>query len=85
MDNNNRLWVTAHPCLLDFVAHSENSDEKSPTQIYTIDPTTLEVNNTFQNNGDLISAASTALYINNRLYLSQIFEPYVLMVEGISL
>lgn len=85
MDNNNRLWVTAHPCLLDFVAHSENSDEKSPTQIYTIDPTTLEVNNTFQNNGDLISAASTALYINNRLYISQIFEPYVLVVEGISL
>lgn len=39
--------------------------------------------NAFQNNGDLISAASTALFINNRLYISQVFDPFVLVVEGI--
>ena len=85
LDDNGRLWVAAHPCPLDFLAHSENSDQKSPIQIFEIDPNTLKTNNIFQNNGELISAASTALYINNRVYIAQVFDPFVLVVEGVSL
>ena len=85
LDDNGRLWVAAHPCPLDFLAHSENNDQKSPIQIFEIDPNTLKTNNIFQNNGELISAASTALYINNRVYISQVFDPFVLVVEGLSL
>ena len=81
--DNGQLLVTAHPCPLDFLAHLENSQETSPVQIYKIDPNTLKVQKTFQNNGDLISAASTALMLNNRLYISQVFDPFVLVVDGI--
>ena len=35
----------------------------------------------FQNNGDLISAGSTTLFHNGRLYISQVFDPFVLVVE----
>jgi len=84
IDNQGRLWVTSHPCPLDIMAHTENEAEKAPIQIYTIDPTSLTTNTAFQNNGELISAASTALYIDNRLYLSQVFDPFVLVVEGLS-
>ena len=84
VDQDGQLWVTSHPCLLDFVAHAENSSEKSPIQIFQIDPTTLKTKKVFQNSGALISAASTALYINERLYLSQIFDPYVLVVDDLS-
>ena len=81
LDDKGRLLVAAHPCPLDFVAHTENSNENSPTQIFAIDPMTMKNKSIFQNNGDLISAASTAIQINNRLYLSQIFNPYILMVD----
>ena len=84
-DNHGRLWVTAHPCPLDFVAHSENNQELSPSQVFAIDPNTLKTNAIFQTNGELISAASTALFINDRLYVSQVFEPFVLVVEGLKL
>jgi len=84
VDQDGQLWVASHPCLLDFVAHAENSSEKSPIQIFQIDPTTLKTKKVFQNSGALISAASTALYINERLYLSQIFDPYVLVVDELS-
>jgi len=85
LDNEGRLWIPAHPCPLDIMAHTENEQEKSPSQVYIIDPMTLKTNTAFQNNGELISAASTAIFINNRLYLSQIFDPFVLVVEGLSL
>ncbi len=81
LDDKGRLLVAAHPCPLDFAAHAEDSKEKSPTQVFAIDPMTMKNKNIFQNNGDLISAASTALHINNRLYISQIFNPYVLVVD----
>ena len=84
-DNQGRLWVTAHPCPLDFLAHADDGKADSPIQIYTMDPETLEAKNAFQNNGELISAASTALFIDNRLYISQVFDPYVLVVEGLNL
>jgi len=85
LDNDGRLWVTAHPCPLDFLAHSDDAEANSPIQIFMIDPVTLDVNNVFQNNGELISAASTALFIDNRLYISQVFDPFVLVVEGLNL
>lgn len=82
-DNQGQLWVTAHPCPLDFLAHSTSKNDKAPIQVFTIDPSTLKPTIAFQNNGDLISAASTALWVNNHLYISQVFDPFVLVVEGI--
>ncbi len=85
LDNEGRLWTAAHPCPLDFSAHAENSEEKSPIQAFVIDPMTLKAGNVFQNNGELISAASTALFINQRLYISQVFDPFILVVEGLNM
>lgn len=85
LDNEGRLWTAAHPCPLDFSAHAEDSNEKSPVQAFIIDPMTLKAAKVFQNNGELISAASTALFINQRLYISQVFDPFVLVVEGINM
>lgn len=83
-DQQGQLWAVAHPCPLDFAAHTESKEEQSPTQIFTIDPTTLQPKTVFQNDGGLISAASTAVNINNQLYVSQVYEPYVLVVKGVA-
>lgn len=84
LDNFGKLWTAAHPCPLKFVAHAQDTADKSPMQIFRIDPETMEPNLIFQNNGELISAASTALRIDNRLFVSQVFDPFVIVIEGLS-
>ena len=44
---------------------------------------TMKSNLVFQTNGEIISAASTALRIDNRLYVSQVLDPFVLVVEDV--
>ncbi|MEM7367147.1 MAG: SMP-30/gluconolactonase/LRE family protein [Bacteroidota bacterium] len=85
MDESGILWTAAHPCPLKFLSHAKHSHKSSPVQIFAIDPVTMKTHLVFQNNGDLINAASTALRIDDRLYISQVFDPFVLVVEGIDL
>jgi len=85
MDNQGVLWGTAHPCPLRFLDHLKDSNAPSPSQIFAMDPNTMKGSMVFQTNGELISAASTALRIDNRLYISQVFDPFVLVVEGVEL
>lgn len=80
LDEKGMLWTAAHPCPLKFLEHAKESKEKSPMQIFSIDPITMQVENVFQNNGELISAASTVLPLGNRLYVSQVFDPFVLVI-----
>jgi len=82
MDNKGVLWTAAHPCPLKFTDHKEDSANPSPMQVFAIDPNTLKSNMVFQNNGDLISTASTVLHFEDRLYISQVFDPFVLVVEN---
>lgn len=84
MDNQGMLWTAAHPCPIKFLEHIETSENKSPMQIFAIDPMTMKTQLVVQNNGDLISAASTALRIDNRLYVSQVFDPFVLVIDDLN-
>jgi hypothetical protein len=81
LDNEGVLWTAAHPCPLNFLEHAEDINKKSPMQVFSIDPSTLKSQMTFQNNGELISAASTVLRLNGQLYISQVFDPFVLVVK----
>lgn len=85
LDNQGLLWTVAHPCPLKFLDHAKDSNSKSPMAVFAIDPNTLKSNPFFQNNGDLISAASTVLRLNNKLYISQVFDPFVLVIDDIEL
>lgn len=81
LDNEGVLWTAAHPCPLKFVDHAGDPTKKSPMQVFGLDPMTLKPEMVFQNNGELISAASTVLKFENRLYIAQVFDPFVLVVE----
>jgi len=81
MGTDGQLWTTAHPSPLDFLSHSKESNAFSPSQVFSIDPETLNVQKKFQNEGEIISAASTALYFDNRLFVSQVFEPFIIVIE----
>ena len=84
MDEEGVLWTAAHPCPLKFLDHLKDPAAPSPIQVFAMDPMTLKTNLVFQNNGELISAASTVLHWEDRLYISQVFDPFVLMVEGVN-
>lgn len=85
MDNlrwaGRELIVAVHPRELDFIAHSLDSKAKSPTMIYLIDPLSGKSRLIFEDNGVKISGGSTAIIIENKMYISQVFENYILKVE----
>ncbi|MBE8398076.1 arylesterase, partial [Leptospira borgpetersenii serovar Hardjo-bovis] len=60
--------------------HIGNPEYLSPTIVFRIssDGTFQEV---FANSGDLISAGSTAIPFEGRLYIAQVFNPYILNCE----
>lgn len=81
IDQKGALWTTNHPCTLDFVGHASDTTKKSASQVRKIDPKTLSSEIVWQNNGDIISAASTAIYMDGHLYVSQVFDPFIIDIK----
>lgn len=81
IDSEGTLWTAAHPCPLRFLSHLDSSENHSPSQVFSIDPLTLQPTLVFQNNGEFISAASTVLHLDNKLFISQVFDDFVLVVS----
>ncbi|MCB0546659.1 MAG: SMP-30/gluconolactonase/LRE family protein [Phaeodactylibacter sp.] len=79
-DSQGYLWATSHPCLFKFLKHSKGKGP-APSLAYRIDPQTMEAELVYQNNGEEISAASTALWHDGKLYLSQVFDNFVLEID----
>lgn len=76
------VLVTSHPRPLKFVAHSKNSDMKSPSVVYAINKLTKEKRVVYSDDGKQISAASTALQIGNNLYIAQVFDGFIVKVTN---
>jgi hypothetical protein len=72
-----KLYTTAHPSNMKFLGHVKTIEKKSPTQIWSVDMKTNEKKLIFQDDGYQISAASTALPLGNKIYIGQIFDPFV--------
>jgi hypothetical protein len=75
------LLVTSHPQFLALWAHYKNRENPSPSVVYFINPVEKTEYPVFVEEGYLISAASTAVYYNNRLYLCQIFDGFIIECE----
>jgi len=76
-EENGNILVAGHKSNMRFMAHAGNKEKTSPTQIFRIfaDGTTKEI---YANDGEEISAASTGLSFKNKLFISQVFEPFIL-------
>lgn len=81
MPYKNKLLVAAHLKPIAFLRHKKNPDVLSPSVIYEIDTLTGEKSVLFSDDGSLISAASTGLRYGKYLYVSQVFDNFVLKVE----
>jgi hypothetical protein len=75
------LIVPAHLKFLKFIKHVSKSENKSPSVVYAINQKTGEQKVLFSDDGKRISAASTALIYNEHLYISQVFDDFILKVK----
>lgn len=79
----NNLVVACHPKPLKFLKHAVNPKKLSPTHVYTVDIATgsQAINRIFVDDGSRISTGSTAIIYKDKLYISQVFQPYILEVD----
>ncbi len=79
--NGNNLVTTSHPKMFAFVAHAKKTIKTSPSVIYQVNLDKPEPEILYKDNGVKISAASTGLVYNGKLYMAQVFDSFVLEVE----
>lgn len=78
---DNKLYTTGHVKPLKFVAHTQSPDKRSPVEVWEYDPAREKLTSLYYTDGTTISAGSTALLLNGTLYISQVFEPFILKVD----
>lgn len=80
--NDHEVLVTAHLRPIAFLKHYKDAKNISPTVVYKVNIFTGEYKAIYVNDGSAISGASTALYYKGQLYLSQVFESFLLKCEA---
>lgn len=80
--NDKEILVTAHLKQIAFLKHYKDPKNLSPTVVYRVNINTGEYKAIYSNDGSGISAGSTALYFNKKLYISQVFEPFLLKCDA---
>lgn len=76
-----QLIVPGHVKPLRFIGHTKDPGKLSPVAVFSIDPVSGRSTTLYYTDGSSISAGSTALVFGEYLYISQIFEPYILKVR----
>ena len=79
--NDKEILVTAHLKQVAFLKHFKDAKNISPTVVYRVNVITGEYSAIYSDDGSDISGGSTALYFNNKLYISQVFEPFLLKCD----
>ncbi len=80
--NDNEVLVTAHLRQVAFLKHAKDPKNHSPTVVYQVNINTGEYKAIYSNDGSDISTGSTALNYNKKLYISQVFEPFLLKCDA---
>ncbi|MFN8259472.1 MAG: SMP-30/gluconolactonase/LRE family protein [Chitinophagales bacterium] len=80
--NGDELIVAVHPDEVRFALLSYIPTTLSPSRTYSIDKRTGVAKVIFKDDGSMISGSSTALVVGNDLYLSQVFEGFVLKISN---
>ncbi len=80
-DFGDEIIVAGHTKFGKFLKHMKNEKKHSPTLIVAINKKTGQQRTLFEDDGARISAASTALVFDGYLYISQIFDAFLLKVK----
>jgi hypothetical protein len=76
--NEGKVLLAGHLRFYKFIGHIKKNTP-SPSVVYELDVMNRTKKAVFVDDGTKISTVSTALYFNNRIYLGQIFDDFVLV------
>ncbi|MFN8276188.1 MAG: hypothetical protein U0T84_01770 [Chitinophagales bacterium] len=79
--DGNYLTVACHPKFGKFISHMRDSATPSPTVIYRVPVAGGQPQVVYFNQGKQISAASTGLIYRKKLFIAQVFNPWILDVD----
>lgn len=78
-----KLLVAAHTKTLALVRHMSNQRNPSPSVIYSVDPQSGDTATVFADDGTIISAASTAAFVDGTLFIGQIVAPHMVSAKNL--
>lgn len=84
IDLEGNLWIGAHPKLLDYVSHSKDPANISPSQVLKFTPISdyeFEVELIYQDEGQELSGSSAALIYNNELFIGVVHNRSILRAK----
>lgn len=79
------LLIAAHPNMLAFMRHAQSASKPSPSQVLSLkfhaDKGFYEPGEVIRASGKTFSGSSTATAFGNRLYIGNVFEPAIWVVD----
>ena len=75
------LLTTAHYDDLAFLDHRKDPEKPAPSIVFRIRPEIYAKDVVYVDSGETISAASTAMIFQDNLYISQAFDPYIVICD----
>lgn len=75
------LYIAGHVKPFKFISHAKSSSSISPVEVWKINPDNHKITSIYYTEGDAISAGSTAIMLNGKLYICQVFDPFILEIE----
>jgi sugar lactone lactonase YvrE len=79
--HQDKLIIACHPRSFAFIRHVSHAEKASPSQIYEVDPATGNRTVLYGEFGYDIPAASTGIVVGNHLWIGQVFNPWLLVVD----
>lgn len=83
VDENDVIWVAAHPKLFDFVAHVKDKSKITPSQLFSIHKKDGEytVTKVYENDGTQLSGGSIITVNNDTAFVGCVFEDNILKLS----
>ena len=81
IDEFGDIWAAGHPKLFSFQPHADDPKNKAPSLVFIVSPKTDAVDEIYYEEGETISAATTAAPYKNRFVLGPLFDPDVLVCD----
>lgn len=80
--NSNEILVTAHLRQLAYIKHYKDAKNISPTVVYKVNVETGKSSAVYSEDGSAICGGSTALMYKGKMYIAQVFEPFLLKCDA---
>ena len=77
VDDEDNLWIAAHPKVLKFIGHAKDSINKSPSQVFKLTPasgTNYTIEEIYLNEGEQLSGSSVAVHYKSDLFVGVVFD-----------